>query len=90
MQEFMEDYGIDEQYFEDVYQQIVNNPGIFLPYYGGQMKFAMLRAKAEQALGENFDEIAFHDLILRYGAPSFDFLEQKLELYLQQEQRTAA
>ena len=90
VQEFMEDYGIDEQYFEDVYQQIVNNPGIFLPYYGGQMKFAMLRAKAEQALGENFDEIAFHDLILRYGAPSFDFLEQKLELYLQQEQRTAA
>ena len=54
------------------------------------MEFARLRAKAEQALGEDFDEIAFHDLILRYGAPSFDFLDQKLELYLQQEQRAAA
>ena len=86
----MEDYGLDEQYFEEAYHQLVNNPGIFLPYFGGQMEFARLRAKAEQALGEDFDEIAFHDLILRYGAPSFDFLDQKLELYLQQEQRAAA
>lgn len=88
--EFMEGYGLDEQYFEEAYHQLVNNPGIFLPYFGGQMEFARLRAKAEQALGEDFDEIAFHDLILRYGAPSFDFLDQKLELYLQQEQRVAA
>lgn len=88
--EFMQDYGLDEQYFEEAYHQLVNNPGIFLPYFGGQMQFAKLRAKAEQALGADFDEIAFHDLILRYGAPSFDFLNQKLELYLQQEQRAAA
>ena len=88
--EFMQDYGLDEQYFEEAYHQLVNNPGIFLPYFGGQMQFAKLRAKAEQALGEDFDEIAFHDLILRYGAPSFDFLDQKLELYLEQEQRAAA
>lgn len=88
--EFMQDYGLDEQYFEEAYHQLVNNPGIFLPYFGGQMQFAKLRAKAEQTLGADFDEIAFHDLILRYGAPSFDFLNQKLELYLQQEQRAAA
>lgn len=88
--EFMQDYGLDEQYFEEAYHQLVNNPGIFLPYFGGQMQFAKLRAKAEQTLGSDFDEIAFHDLILRYGAPSFDFLNQKLELYLQQEQRAAA
>ena len=50
------------------------------------MEFAKMRAMAEQAMGEDFDEIAFHDLILRYGGPSFDFLNQKLEQYLQQQQ----
>lgn len=88
--DFMEDYGLDEQYFEDAYNQIANNPGIFLPYFGGQMEFAKMRAKAEQAMGEDFDEIAFHDLILRYGGPSFDFLNQKLEQYLQQQGQQAA
>lgn len=42
-------------------------PGQATSYYFGHMKMQELRAKTELALGEKFDEQAFHDFILAQG-----------------------
>ena len=80
--DFLMKSGIPEGSFDAIYEQIVANPGIFLPYYGGQMEFSQLRKQAEETLGSDFDEVAFHEEILRYGPVSFDFLKLKLDAYL--------
>ena len=42
-------------------------PGQATAYYYGLMKMQTLRMQAEVALGEGFDQLAFHDFILAQG-----------------------
>ncbi|MDH3439909.1 MAG: DUF885 domain-containing protein [Gammaproteobacteria bacterium] len=75
-------------------QDIVNEidryiswPGQALAYKIGQLKMMELRAKAEQALGDDFDIRAFHDELLGGGALPLEILETRMNRWLAEQLR---
>jgi len=66
-------------------------PGQALGYKIGQMEIRRLRNEAEAALGDKFDERAFHDTILGEGALPLDVLEKQVHAWIASEKaRTSA
>lgn len=55
------------------------NPGQATSYKIGMIKIQQMRARAEQALGEEFDLRAFHDLVLGGGALPLPVLDQAVD-----------
>lgn len=65
-------------------------PGQALSYYLGQMSIERSRAKAEQALGRDFDIRAFHDAILALGSVPLPVLEQRIDRFIAESREQAA
>ena len=57
-------------------------PGQALAYKIGQLKIMELKAKAQQALRDDFDIRAFHDAILGSGALPLELLETRMNHWL--------
>ena len=80
MVKFWSDYGIsDEDTIEQITDLILEEPGNYLKYYVGYLKFRQLREKEEEKLKDRFDPIAFHEAILRIGPAPFSILEKKVD-----------
>ncbi len=58
-------------------------PAQALGYKIGQLKISTIRAKAEEALGPEFDIHAFHDELLKDGALPLDLLEIKMNRWIE-------
>lgn len=59
-------------------------PGQATAYKIGMLKIQALRAKAQTALGEDFDLRQFHDLVLSGGALPLPILERRIDHWLEQ------
>ncbi|WP_160151782.1 DUF885 family protein [Microbulbifer sp. ALW1] len=59
-------------------------PGQALSYKMGEIKIRELRAKAEKALGDQFDLRAFHDAVLANGALPMEMLEVQMNRFIAQ------
>ncbi|QHS11651.1 DUF885 family protein [Shewanella sp. Arc9-LZ] len=57
-------------------------PGQALSYKIGELTIKRLRAKAEKALGKNFDIRKFHDAILKNGSIPMSVLEQMVDEFI--------
>lgn len=57
-------------------------PGQALSYKLGEMKIVELRARAEKALGAQFDLRAFHDAVLAVGSAPLPVLEQRIDAFI--------
>lgn len=66
----------DEELIGEIYQQIVGNPGNYMKYYLGYLKIADMRKEAEEALGEEFQELEFHKFLLDMGPAPFSVIEK--------------
>ena len=63
-------------------------PGQATAYKIGELKIRELRARAEDALGSNFDIRAFHDALLSDGALPLDILEMKIDAWIAEQMAT--
>lgn len=61
-------------------------PGQATAYKVGMMKILEVRAKAKQALGDDFDLAEFHDVVLKNGAVPLDILERLIDNYIADKQ----
>lgn len=79
MLKFWGDSGItDEKTVDAITDLILEEPGNYLKYYVGYLKFDQLRNAYEKKKGKNFDAAKFHEQILRIGPAPFALLEKKL------------
>ena len=74
--------GLDEETCREVYEILVEEPALYLAYYGGYLEFMELREKAEDALGEQFDLKEFHTFLLDIGPAQFEIIEDRLDGWL--------
>ncbi len=80
---FWQDYGIDKDTAVEIYDDIVAEPGAYLPYCIGYLEFADLRDKAKSALGESFSYKDFHTFLLDIGPAPFDIIEKYMDARLE-------
>ncbi|MFK4004377.1 DUF885 domain-containing protein [Qipengyuania sp. NPDC077563] len=57
-------------------------PGQALAYKLGEMTIRRVRAKAEEALGEQFDIRKFHDVVLSLGSVPLPALEDRIDTFI--------
>jgi len=57
-------------------------PGQALSYYVGYLTMRRLRTEAEQALGADFDQRLFHDVILNLGSVPLPVLETEVRAFI--------
>lgn len=80
MENFWATYGItDSDTIQNITALILEEPGNYLKYYVGYLKFRQLRNSYEKKYGDSFDAAAFHEAILRTGPAPFAIVEQEVE-----------
>lgn len=80
--EFWCGYGItDSTVISNIAELILADPGNYLKYYVGYLKFEELRAEMERKYGDNFSLVDFHEAILRMGPSDFDLLKKYFPSY---------
>ena len=57
-------------------------PGQALSYYLGERTILQVRAKAEKALGDQFNVRAFHDAVLELGSVPLPLLEAHIDEFI--------
>lgn len=61
---------------------MVEEPGYYPQYFVGYLEFVELRDYAKDALGADFDEVAYHQTILETGPCDFDTLRAQMDNYI--------
>ena len=80
--DFMNENGFNGDMAGDLYPMMVEEPGYYPQYFVGYLEFVELRDYAMEKLGKNFDEVAYHKVILDAGPCSFDTLRTEMDKYI--------
>ena len=75
--------GISQESSDEIYDLIVENPVYYQHYFLAGMLFMDLREETENAMGRNFDEVAYHQAILSCGPAPLSYVEKQVEAYMQ-------
>lgn len=67
----------------ELYQYLAQNPGQFFPYYYGSLRILSLKEMAQNALGIFYDEVDFHDALLKAGSVRFPIVEENIKDYIE-------
>lgn len=79
---FRENSALSEHNINTEVDRYISWPGQALGYKIGELKILELRARAEKALGTDFDIRAFHDAVLANGSLPLPVLEEKIDLFI--------
>ena len=80
--DYMNTSGFDGSAAGDIYDYVVAEPGNYQMYVMGWLEFEELREYAEEKLGNKFNEVEFHKVVLDAGPCQFYILEDIVEEYV--------
>ena len=81
----VEELGLPRECLEpENYRYFIDTFGMSLPYGLGEIAFLSERDKVQKALGDDFDEVEFHEILLLRGTRLFDSVEEDVNAYLQE------
>ena len=75
--------GMGEKEVKAEIERYIVNPGQACAYKVGMLKIQELRARAQQELGDKFDQREFHDTVLKNGSLPLEILEEQINDYIQ-------
>src|ERR1700730_7395663 len=75
--------GMGEKEVKAEIERYIVMPGQACAYKVGMLKIQELRARAEQELGDKFDQREFHETLLKQGALPLEILEEQVNAYIQ-------
>jgi uncharacterized protein (DUF885 family) len=75
--------GMGEKEVKSEIERYIVAPGQACAYKIGMLKIQELRARAQNELGEKFDQREFHDVVLKNGALPLEILEEQVNDYIQ-------
>ena len=84
VEDFREKYGMlmMEEAITGIYSHLADNVVYYMPYYYGYHRFADIRREAEEATGEKFDPVRFHDAVLKRGSTMFEIVDKNVARYI--------
>lgn len=80
--EYLAGYGIDSSVSDEIFETLVSDPALLIPYTVGHIMMRDMREKAENELGDAFDAVDYHRLIMNTGLVSFEIMDEELDKYI--------
>lgn len=80
---FLTEYGFEKGGAKSIVDYVSAEPANYQMYCTGWLELEAIRKEAEVRLGDKFDEAEFHKLILDAGPCSFNILNKKLDVYIE-------
>lgn len=74
-----------DEYAEDIFKSLVEEPGNYLNYYVGYLEMMNLHDTAKEALGDKFDLKKFHTFILDFGPAQYKVIEDYMEEWIEEQ-----
>jgi len=73
----------DDKIASAIYDKLLEEPAIYLPYAIGYLEIKDLRKKAESALGDKFVAKDFHKFLLDIGPAQFGIIEEYMDVWIE-------
>ena len=80
--EYVEKYNVSCMSVPSTYNFLKSEPGYYQPYATGMLEFEELKTYTKEQLGEHFDELEFHKVVLDAGPCQFSILRSLVEEYV--------
>lgn len=80
--EYLDNLYLNSEMAKDLYDFVTDQPGTILPYGVGVAMFETLEDKARNALGDEFNQKEFNQVLLDGGDRPFDVVEEDVNAYL--------
>ena len=80
--EYVEKYDFACMSVHSLYNFLISEPGYYQVYATGMLEFEELKAYTKEQLGEHFDELEFHKVVLDAGPCQFSILRGLVEEYV--------
>jgi uncharacterized protein (DUF885 family) len=83
---YVNEYINEEEVAGQIYDTLLEEPAIYLPYAIGCLEIKELRKEAEKELGNKFTSKDFHQFLLDIGPAQFGVIEDYMEKWVSSRQ----
>lgn len=80
--DYLDSLGLNSEIAQDLYDFVTLQPGVILPYGYGIAEILMLKQQVKNALGNDFSNAEFNEVILTGGARPYATVEEDVDSYL--------
>jgi len=83
---YVKQYMDDEDTANKIYNTLLEEPAIYLPYAVGYLQIEKLKNEAETSLGDKFVAKDFHQFLLDIGPSQFEIINKHMNTWIQKNQ----